>query len=106
VNSIDGHIGVTGYNIFRGGVKIGTAEYYFPKTEELSASTSYTYQRAAFDAAGNTPRNPPELRQTTQAANRAAANSVGARWYQIPSTSIQSLCPSYPEIQGTQVARL
>jgi len=63
------NVGVTGYNIFRGGVQIATlgAVTTFQNTG-LTASTNYSYTVRAFDAAGNV--SPPTISAsaTTQAA--------------------------------------
>jgi chitodextrinase len=50
--STDG-AGVLGYRVFRAGVEIGQASSTSYTDSGLSASTSYTYSVAAYDAAGN-----------------------------------------------------
>jgi len=60
------NVGVTGYNIFRGGVKIGTAPGTSFQDSGLSASTSYTYNVSALDAAGNTSAQSAGTSATTQ----------------------------------------
>jgi Bacterial Ig domain/IPT/TIG domain/Purple acid Phosphatase, N-terminal domain/Immunoglobulin I-set domain len=94
------NVGVTGYNIFRGGVKIGTAPSTSYQDAGLAASTSYTYNVSAFDAAGNTSAQSTAASATTQAATSGGGIPSALGWYQIPNTSIQSLCPPYSEIQG------
>ncbi|MGZ5053602.1 MAG: Ig-like domain-containing protein [Methylobacter sp.] len=47
-------VGVTGYNIFRGGTQIGTSATNSYSDTGLTASTAYTYTVSAYDAAGNT----------------------------------------------------
>jgi len=63
------NVGVTGYNVFRGGVKIGTAPGISFQDSGLSASTSYTYNVSAFDAAGNTSAQSAGASATTQAVS-------------------------------------
>jgi len=63
------NVGVTGYNVFRGGVKIGTAPGTSFQDSGLSASTSYTYNVSAFDAAGNTSAQSAGASATTQAVD-------------------------------------
>jgi len=94
------NVGVTGYNVYRGGVKIGTAPSTSFQDGGLNASTNYTYNVSAFDAAGNTSAQSAGASATTQAASSGGGIPSGLGWYQIPNTSIQSLCPTYPEIQG------
>jgi chitodextrinase len=94
------NVGVTGYNIYRAGVKIGTAPSTSYQDGGLNASTSYSYNVSAFDAAGNTSAQSAGASATTQAASSGGGIPSGLGWYQIPNTSIQSLCPAYSDIQG------
>ena len=94
------NVGVTGYNIFRAGVKIGTAPGTSYQDAGLNASTSYGYNVSAFDAAGNTSAQSAGASATTQAPSSGGGIPSSLGWYQIPNTSIQSLCPTYSEIQG------
>ena len=54
--------GVTGYNIMRGSVKIGTATTPGYTDNTVSASTTYSYTVTAYDAAGNTAQPSVECR--------------------------------------------
>src|SRR5260370_18580703 len=63
------NVGVTGYNILRGGVKIATAPGTSYQDAGLSASTSYSYNVSAFDAACNTSAQSTGASATTQAAS-------------------------------------
>lgn len=47
------NVGVTGYDVYRGGVKITTTTQTSYQDTGLSPNTSYTYTIRAFDAAGN-----------------------------------------------------
>ena len=94
------NVGVTGYNVYRAGVKIGTAPSTAYQDGGLNASTSYTYNVSAFDAAGNTSGQSTGASATTQTASSGGGIPSGLGWYQIPNTSIQSKCPTYSEIQG------
>jgi hypothetical protein len=94
------NVAVTGYNIFRGGVKIGTAPSTSYQDAGLMASTSYTYYVSAFDAAGNTSAQSAGASATTQASSGGGGIPSALGWYQIPNTSIRSLCPPYSEIHG------
>ena len=47
------NVGVTGYNVYRGGTKIGTSATNSYSDTGLTASTQYSYTVAAYDAAGN-----------------------------------------------------
>ena len=46
-------IGVAGYRVYRGGVQIGTADGTSYQNTGLTASTTYSYAVAAYDAVGN-----------------------------------------------------
>jgi hypothetical protein len=47
------NVGVTGYNILRGGTKVGTSTTTSYTDNGLASNTKYTYTVTAFDAAGN-----------------------------------------------------
>ncbi len=96
------NVGVTGYNILRGGVKIATAPGTSYQDAGLSASTSYSYNVSAFDAAGNTSAQSTGASATTQAASSGGGIPSALGWYQIPNSLLRPLCPSYPEIQGIE----
>ena len=51
------NVGVVGYDVYRGGVKIGTTASTTYSSTGLTAATTYSYTITAFDAAGNT--SPP-----------------------------------------------
>jgi parallel beta-helix repeat protein len=59
------NVGVIGYNIYRGGVKIGTAAGTSYSNTGLSSGTSYTYKVSAFDAVGNEGGQSAEATATT-----------------------------------------
>jgi len=97
------NVGVTGYNIFRGGSKIATSASSSFQDAGLSASTSYTYNVSAFDAAGNTSAQSAAASATTQASGGGGGIPTSLGWYQIPNTQLSSVVPSqatYPEIWG------
>jgi chitodextrinase len=52
-NASTDNVGVTGYNVYRGGTQVGTATGTTYTDSGLSASTAYTYTVRARDAAGN-----------------------------------------------------
>lgn len=68
------HVGVTGYEVFRDGVKIGTSTTPAYTDNSLKASTSYVYTVRAFDAAQNKSDASAELSVTTDDAPKS--NSV------------------------------
>lgn len=101
------NVGVTGYNVFRGGTKIGTAPGTSYQDGGLSASTSYSYTVSAFDAAGNTSAQSASASATTQGASSGGGIPSTLGWYQIPNTTIQAVAPNasqYPNIQGVEGA--
>jgi chitodextrinase len=71
------NVGVTGYNIYRGGTLIATlgAVTAFQNTG-LAASTTYTYTVRAFDAAGNVSVSSSSASATTQAVPDTTAPST------------------------------
>lgn len=104
--STGGSGGVAGYKVYRGGSQIATAPSTSYSDIGLAASTSYTYNVAAYDAAGNTSAQSAGASATTLASSGGGGGlptSLG--WYQIPNTTIQAVAPSastYPEIQGNE----
>jgi len=94
------NVGVTGYNIYRGGSKIATSGSTSYQDSGLTASTSYMYNVSAFDAGGNVSAQSAGASATTQASSGGGGIPSGLGWYQIPNTSIRSLCPNYSDIQG------
>jgi len=93
VDSIDGNIGVTGYNIFRGGVKDRpTAPSTISKTE-TEARREYTYNVSAFDAAGKYFAQSTGASATTQAAIERGGIPVGARLVPDTGAPASVLCP-------------
>jgi chitodextrinase len=97
------NVGVTGYNVYRGGMQIATlgAVTTYQNTG-LTASTTYSYTVRAFDAAGNASGTSTAASATTQALNTtailawdavAAANLSGYRIYYgtAPGTYTQSV---------------
>ena len=69
------NVGVTGYDVYRNGVKVGTASGTSYSDTGLSASTVYSYTVSAFDAAGNTSAQSGSVSATTLASG---STSVGA----------------------------
>lgn len=99
-------VAVTGYNILRGGSQVGTSKVPSYSDTGLTASTSYTYTVAAFDAAGNTSAPSASASATTLTQGSGGGTCAGGMpctlgWYSIPNTSLSSLCPNYSDIQGT-----
>jgi hypothetical protein len=103
-NASTDNVGVTGYNVYRGGTLIGTSTTTAYSDTGLSASTTYTYTVAAFDAAGNISAQSASASATTSAASLGGSqipSTLG--WFNIPNTALNgtpSLCPTYSDIQG------
>ena len=95
------NVGVTGYKVYRGGTQVGTSAAASYLDSGLAASTSYSYTVAAFDAAGNTSAQSSGASATTLASGSGGQIPSALGWYQIPNTSIKSLCPSYSDIQAS-----
>jgi len=67
-NASTDNVGVTGYKIYRGGVYLATATGITYSNTGLSASTAYSYQVSAIDAAGNESYKSYTASATTKAA--------------------------------------
>jgi hypothetical protein len=87
------NVGVTGYNVFRGGSKIGSSPSASFQDGGLAASTSFTYAVSAFDAAGNNSAQSAGASATTQASSGGGIPSA-LGWFQVPNTTLSSVCPS------------
>jgi len=79
------NVGVTGYNVYRGGSKVGSVTSGTTYTDSgLSASTAYSYTVAAYDAAGNTSAVSAAVTGTTKSsgggAGCTATYSVSSDW--------------------------
>ncbi len=60
------NVGVTGYKIYRGGSQIATTSVTSFTNTGLAASTTYSYQVSAYDAAGNVSAQSSPANATTQ----------------------------------------
>ncbi len=78
------NVGVTGYDVYRGGTLVGTAAGTTYTDTGLSPSTAYTYTVKAFDAAGNVSQASNSVTATTQGtgtnAGCTAAYAVSNQW--------------------------
>src|SRR5207302_4194412 len=89
------NVGVSGYRVYRGGTQIGTPGTTSFTDTSVSASTTYSYTVAAYDAAGNVLAQSSPASATTPAPptqpsvtiNQAAgpANPTTAPPNQLPS---------------------
>src|SRR5215469_13186591 len=70
------NVGVTGYNVYRGGTKIGTSGTTSYSDTGLTASTTYTYTVAAYDAAGNASAQSASVSATTNPAASLAVSMM------------------------------
>ena len=71
-------VGVTGYDVFRDGSKVGTATGTSFTDTGVQPSTTYSYTVDAFDAAGNTSQPSQPATVTTPAAPAGACGSLAA----------------------------
>jgi chitinase len=63
------NVGVTGYNVYQGGSKVGVATSTSYRANNLTASTTYNFNVSAFDAAGNTSAQSATLTAKTNSNN-------------------------------------
>ncbi|MFC1430448.1 cellulose binding domain-containing protein [Streptacidiphilus sp. N1-3] len=71
------NVGVTGYNVYRGGTLVGTATGTSYTDTGLSASTGYSYTVKAVDAAGNLSAASNSVTATTQAGSGGGGSGSG-----------------------------
>jgi chitodextrinase len=71
------NVGVTGYNIYRGGSLIATSSLTSYFNTGLTASTQYTYTVSAYDAAGNNSAQSSSASATTQASGGGGSITIG-----------------------------
>ena len=76
-NASTDNVGVTGYNVFRNGTKVGTSTSTSYQGTSVAAGTTYTYAVSAYDAAGNTSAQSSSVSITTPAAPKVAISSPG-----------------------------
>ena len=72
------NVGVTGYQILRGGTAVGTSTGTTYTDSGLTASTAYTYTVKAYDAAGNYSAASSPLTVTTSASGGGGTTSYEA----------------------------
>jgi endoglucanase len=70
------NVGVTGYDVYRGGVLAGTASGTTFTDSGLTPSTAYTYTVKAFDAAGNLSPASAAVTATTQSSGASFGCTV------------------------------
>ena len=75
-NAATDNVGVTGYNIYRDGTLLTTSTTTSYSDTGLSASTTYSYQVSAFDAAGNEGALSTSASATTQTPADTTAPSI------------------------------
>lgn len=88
------NVGVTGYNVFRGGAKVATVATTSFSDTGLTASTSFTYTVSAFDAAGNSSAQSSSASATTLAGGSGSGGApflaAGQGWHDMgPATQLQ-----------------
>ncbi|MHA6757199.1 RICIN domain-containing protein [Streptacidiphilus sp. PAMC 29251] len=83
------NVGVTGYNVYRGGAQVGTATGTSYTDSGLSASTAYSYTVKAFDAAGNLSAASNTATVTTSASGGGGGGgSINASaWYTVTNAN-------------------
>jgi chitodextrinase len=74
-NASTDKVGVTGYNVYRNGSKVGTSTSTSYQDTSLAAGTTYTYAVSAYDAAGNTSAQSSSVSIATPAAPTVAISS-------------------------------
>ncbi|MFI5529906.1 glycoside hydrolase family 6 protein [Kitasatospora sp. NPDC051853] len=77
--------GVTGYQVFRNGVQVGTSTATSYTDSGLTASTAYSYTVRARDAAGNVSAASAALTVTTQAGGGGGGNAGCTASYKVSS---------------------
>ncbi|GLX68673.1 fibronectin type III domain-containing protein [Paenibacillus glycanilyticus] len=93
------NVGVTGYNVYRGGVLAGSAAGTSYSDTGLTASTSYSYTVKAKDAAGNESAASSTVNATTLAAG--TGGSTGGTYNVDGSTGAYIEAENYSAKNGT-----
>jgi chitodextrinase len=70
------NVGVAGYRVYRNGARVATVSGTSHQDKNLSASTTYSYQVSAFDAAGNESVGSFSVTATTLAPPDTSAPSI------------------------------
>ncbi len=83
------NVGVAGYRVYRNGTQIASVTTTSYSSTGLSASTTYSYTVAAYDAAGNTSAQSAAVSATTSAAGDTTAPSVPTGLTATPVSSSQ-----------------
>jgi chitodextrinase len=83
------NVGVIGYKIYRNGVLVGSGSGTNHYDTDLTASTSYSYTVAAYDAVGNVSAQTAAVSATTPAAPDTAAPTVPGELTAIAVSSSQ-----------------
>ncbi|MEU1469004.1 glycoside hydrolase family 6 protein [Streptomyces sp. NPDC005761] len=78
---------VTGYDVFRGGVKVGSSTTTSYTDSGLSASTAYSYTVKAKDAAGNVSAASSALSVTTSAGGGTGTGSLKVQYKNTDSSA-------------------
>jgi chitodextrinase len=96
------NVGVTGYNVYLNGAKIGTSNSNSFSNTGLAASSVYSYTVAAYDAAGNTSaQSTPAVSEITSGGG-VSAIAVGSRVITTANLNVrQTASPSGTKF-GTQ----
>lgn len=79
--------GVTGYDVFRGGVKVGSSTITSYTDSGLSASTAYSYTVKAKDAAGNVSAASAALSATTSAGGGTGTGTLKVQYKNTDSSA-------------------
>lgn len=96
------NVGVTGYEVYRGGTRVGTPTGTTFTDSGLTASTTYSYTVKAKDAAGNLSAASNQINATTQAASNETvmqAYVTGYSWFD--NTPPGSATISHPVLHQT-----
>ena len=94
------NVAVTGYQVFRNGVQVGTPSGTTYSDTGLSASTAYSYTVKAVDAAGNTSANSNTASATTLAAT--AAFGIGDRMVTTANLNVRASASANGTLLGNQ----
>ncbi|MFI6946493.1 glycoside hydrolase family 6 protein [Streptomyces sp. NPDC050422] len=79
--------GVTGYDVFRGGVKVGSSTTTSYTDSGLAASTAYSYTVKAKDAAGNVSAASAALSATTSAGGGTGTGALKVQYKNTDSSA-------------------
>jgi fibronectin type 3 domain-containing protein len=94
------NVGVTAYDVYRGGVLVGTVTTTYFLESGLAASTTYTYTVRARDAAGNRSAASNNLSARTASSSTVAKGSLAGFVHDASGTGVRTAVATFTPSSG------